>query len=580
MTPEKPRAIKSPTAVWDGEFWRDGEYWYKEASADAAVAFFAQHLVLTEGEWAGRPFILEDWQEHDIVRPLFGWKRPDGTRRYRRCFVWVPRKNGKTELAAGLALLMLLGDGEPGGQVFAIASEKDQAEIVFSKASKMVERSATLQLPDPDGAGLETYRDSIFWPKETASFRPLSGKAGGKHGLNMSGLIGDEVHEWKNGDLYTFVHDSAAARRQPLEVLISTAGVKGSHGEEIWSECEALLTGDVEDPATMVVVYAAAPEDDWKDPAVWRKANPNFGKSVKEDVFLEDFNRAKQLKRLEGDFKRYRLNMWTDQAVQWLPLDDEDDEGRKYGWDHCVGPRVWRAPDGSRPLEDFLRGKRCFGGLDLSAVNDLSALVWYFPVQDGLPVPVLLPRFFKPKDLIKAHAKRDKLPYERWVQQGAIEATPGNVVDYEFIRARILADGEMFNIAHAGSSDVKDGEGSIAIDRWNAVETTVKLRQEGLAAVLFGQGYISMSDPSKQLERLVLANGVHHGGHPVLREHVKVAAIEGDAAGNIKPSKSGSKKRIDGVVGSVMAIGIAAHDKGPTKKSFWETLGDGEQEAA
>lgn len=557
-TPDRPHAFaRYPAATWDAEakVWRDGPYWWDERTASRAVAFFADHLVLTEGEWAGRPFVLEAWQEHDIVRPLFGWKRADGTRRYRRAYVWVPRKNGKTELAAGLALLMLLGDGEPGGQVFSIASEKAQASIVFNKATVMVERSLTLQLPAPDGAALEAYKDSIFWPAQNASFRPLSGKPSGKHGLNMSGLVGDEVHEWNTGDLYTFVHDSASSRRQPLEVMISTAGTKGTHGEEVWRECEALLAGEVEDPATLVVVYAAAEGDDWKAPATWRKANPNYGKSVKVESFEEDFARAQRLPRLENDFKRYRLNMWTEQAVRWLPLDGVDDSGRRYGWDHCAGPIDWKT------LEETLRGKRCFGGLDLSSVFDLSSLTWFFPVQPGLETPTLLARFWKPAAFIEEHGRRDRIDYAGLVRQGALFETPGNVVDYEFIRAQIYRDAERYQLAFAGNPEREAGEGALAIDRWNATETAVKLEQEGIPVVLFGQGFASMSAPAKELERLVMANGLHHGGHPLLRHHARAVAVETDAAGNIKPAKNKSSQRIDGIVSTTMAIGLAAKDK-------------------
>jgi phage terminase large subunit-like protein len=539
-------------------------YYFDQKAADAAVDFFQRRLRFTEGEWAGQPFILQDWQEHDIIRPLFGWKRTvDGTRRYRRCYVWVPRKNGKTELAAGVALLALLGDGEDGGQVFSIAMEKDQASIVFNKASNMVHRAVWLQTAPPDGPGLSTLKESIYCSLLNASFRPLSGKPKGKHGLNMSGLVGDEIHEWPTGELYTFVHDSAAARRQPIEFLISTAGTKGSHGEEVWDECQAILSGDIEDPETLVVVYAAGPDDDWTKPEVWKKANPNYGVSVKADAFEAAFRRARQLPRLENDFKRYRLNLWTDQAVRWLPIDAVDDEGRRFGWDHCAGPIGWKA------LEANLRHKTCFGGLDLSAVIDLSALIWWFPIQDDLPVPVVLARFFKPAGLVKLHAKRDRLPYERWVKEGALITTPGTVVDYAFIQEQIYRDAENFRIGSSGYQKLEPGQGGLAIDRWNATETAVKLQQEGLPVVLFGQGFASMSAPSKELERLVLGNGFHHGQHPLLRKHAQAVAVETDAAGNIKPAKHKSAMRIDGIVALIMALGIAARQEPPVNLDEW-----------
>lgn len=553
--PPRPAALRRyPNALWDGGCWRDGSFWFGERTADKAVAFFRDHLVFSEGEWAGRPFILEDFQEHDIVRPLFGWKRADGTRRYRRAFVWIARKNGKTELAAGIALLVLLGDAEPGGQVFSIASEKDQASIVFNKASNMVARAPNL------ANRLECLKETIYCPPLNASFRPLSGKPKGKHGLAMSGLVGDEIHEWPNGDLYTFVHDSAAARRQPLEFLISTAGQKGTHGEEVFKECQAVIAGDIDDPETLVLIYAPNEGDDWTQEETWRKANPNFGKSVKTEPFLAAFKLARQLPRLENDFKRYRLNIWTDQAVKWLPIDAVDDEGKRFGWDHCIGDLPWK-DEGKTPAESRfehrLHGKTCFGGLDLSSTNDLSGLGWWFPIQEGLERPVALVRAFKPADLIKAHAKRDRVPYDRMVAEGSLFTTPGNVVDYAFIQEQIKRDAERFKVAYVGDTNRKEGQGGLAIDRWNATETAVKLQQEGLPVVLFGQGFASMSAPSKELERLVMGNAFDHGGQPLFRRHAQAVAVETDSADNIKPAKDKSSIRIDLIVAIVEAIGIA-----------------------
>jgi len=547
-------------AVWDDRslVWSDGEYWFDERAADRAVAFFPEHLVFTAGEWAGKPFVLEPWQELDVVRPLFGWKRADGTRRYRRCFVWVPRKNGKTELAAGIALLILLGDAEEAGQVYAIAMNKDQASIVFDKATSMVSNSESLS------AELECFKPSIYCPSLNASFKPLSGKPKGKHGFSMSGLVGDEVHEWPNGDLYQFIHDSVDARRQPLEFLISTAGEKGTYGEEVWDECVKIRDGLLDDPATMVVIYAADPEDDWTSPETWKKANPNLGVSKKVDALADNARRAKQLPRLVNHFKRYQLNMWTDQATVWLPIDGMDDEGKPFGWDHCKGPIDWKN------LNAELKGKRCFGGLDLSAVQDLSALVWWFPIQAGLPVPVMLTRFFKPQALLKQHSLRDKLPYERWVAEGAITATPGNVVDYAFIKEQIFRDGEAFRIAHGGETDLDEGQGGLAIDRWNATQLAVELKQEALPVVLYGQGFFSMNPPAKELERLVLCNGFHHGGHPVLRQHATAVAVVTNPVGDIKPMKPKPNVRIDGIIGGCMALGIAARDQGETISVYQE----------
>jgi phage terminase large subunit-like protein len=321
------------------------------------------------------------------------------------------------------------------------------------------------------------------------------------------------------------------------------------------------------------VVYAADPEDDWTDPKTWAKANPNLGVSVKTEAMADACKMAQQLPRLENDFKRYKLNMWTDQATRWLPIDGVDDQGKRFGWDHCVGPVDWRA------LEDKLAGKRCFGGLDLSAVQDLSALVWWFPEQEGLDVPAVLARFWKPADLIKDHTKRDRVPYDRMLAgskdpllEGALLATAGNVIDHEAIRAQVFRDAEKFKIAFRNEKRNAEKQFGLAIDRFDATETYVKLFGEGIPVGRFGQGFLSMSAPSKDLERFVLANGFHHGGQPLLRRHAQAVAIETDAAGNIKPSKDQSTMRIDGIVSLVMARGAAATDTGP-KVSVYESRG-------
>lgn len=536
---QRPRGV-GPSAVWDDArlVWTAGEYWFDERAAQAAVDFFPRFIRLTSGEWAGRPFVLEDWQADDIVRPLFGWKRADGSRRFRRCFVWVPRKNGKTELAAGIALLLLIGDGEEGGEVYSIATDKDQAAIVFNKATSMVGKSPAL------AEILTTLKTSIYCPELNAAFKPLAGSPKGKHGLAPSGVIGDEVHEWTSGELYQFVHDGEGNRRQPLEFLISTAGKKGGYGEEVWDECEKIVDGTLHDPETLVVIYAADPEDDWTAEATWHKANPNLGVSKKIEAMRTDARRARQSPRLENSFKAYHLNIWSEQAVRWLPIDTADDEGRRFGWKYCAGPRTWKE------LEFDLVGKRCYSGIDLSSIADLTALIHWFPAQEGVEKPTILARFFKPKDLIESHSKRDKLPYDRWARDGALFPTEGNVVDYAFLKKTLFKDAETFEIAGIGA------------DKWNATQTIIEIGQEGLPIEYFQQGFLSMSPPAKELERLVISNGLFHGNHPILSRHARVVAVETDPAGNIKPTKAKSTERIDGIVGLVEAIGVASKDEG------------------
>jgi len=543
------------------------EFHFDETSAHNAVAFFPRYLRLTAGEWAGRPFHLAPWQADRIIRPLFGWRRPDGRRRYKRCYVWVPRKNGKTELAAGIAVLLTVADGEPGGQVFSIATDKLQASIVFDKAVAMVAYSAELQ------EHLTTFKTSIFCPELGSAFRPLSGIPKGKHGLNMSGLVGDEIHEWDDDRLYQFVHQSSAARREPLEFLISTAGEKTGYGWEAWQYCQGILDGTIDDPETLVVMIGADAEKDkadpdyWKRESTWAEANPNFPTTPKPEYLRAEAKAAMRLPRLENDFKRYHLNLPVEQTTRWLPMD---------AWADCGAPAILRpyfravveaaeeerapperppeylawlaAPPAVRQrwreLPSLMAGKRAFGGVDLSSTTDLTCLAWFFEAQDG-GLPTVVPRFYVPRDTMQKRIKTDKVPYDLWERMGALTVTPGNVVDYEFIKRDLYADAELYRV------------GSVAFDRWNATQIILQVVGEGLDAKPFGQGFQSMTGPAKELEKLLLGRTLDHGGHPVLSWCARNAACEKDAAENIKPSKKKSNERIDGIVAAVMALGAS-----------------------
>lgn len=528
-TPVRPQAVRE-AAVWNAktERWEDGPYWFDQRAADAAVSFFHDHLRLTEGEWAGKPFALQPWQEHDIIRPLFGWKRADGTRQYRRCFVWVPRKNGKTELAAGVSLLALLGDGELGGQVYSIAKDKDQARLVFAKAGAMVNLSPALS------DLLQTFKPSIYCAELNASFKPLSGNPTGKHGLSMSGLIGDEIHEWSSGDLYTFVHQSSVARRQPIEFLISTAGQRIGFGWEQFEYCLKVRDGVVEDPETLVIIYAAPAESDWTAEETWRAANPNFGISVKPDYLRAECQRAQESPRHENDFKRYHLNIWTEQAVRWLAMDR---------WRKQAGPVHWSE------MAEANAGRRCFGAVDLAATTDLAAQLLVFPPDDQAEKWRFVPRFFVPAEAIANRVRRDRVPYDKWAREGALIVTEGNVVDYDFIKTQILADAETFQIQRFG------------FDPFNALQVMIQLGGEGLPVEKVRQGFLTLSGPSKELERLLLSDMFEHGGHPILEWCASNVAIETDAAGNIKPSKSKSTERIDGIAALVSALALACAEE-------------------
>ncbi|SEE59954.1 Phage terminase-like protein, large subunit, contains N-terminal HTH domain [Rhizobiales bacterium GAS188] len=521
-TLDAPESATSPLAVRAPD---DRGFRYDGAAADAAVKFFPRYLKLTKDRWAGKPFVLAAWQEHDIVRPLFGWKRADGTRRYRRCIVWVARKNGKTELAAGISLLMLIGDALFGAEVYSIAADEDQAKIVFDKAQLMVGMSEELS------AVLETPTTSIFCPQTQGAFKALSGRPKGKHGLNMSGLIGDEVHEWPDDRLYTFIHQSTGARLEPLEFLISTAGIIGEgYGWELWQESCKIRDGIIDDPETLVVIYGADEKDDWQSEETWKKANPNYGVSPTAEYMRAEAKKAAESPRRENDFKRYHLNLWTEQAIRWLTIES---------WDACQ-VTDWRD-------EAALVGRPCFGGLDLASTQDIAALVWAFPPDEEGGIWRLAPRFWVPERTLKLRVKRDRVPYDLFKKEGALFTTEGNVTDYRVIRKRIVEDAEKFSVKLLG------------IDRWNSTQTAVELQDEGIPVGLVGQGYQSLSAPSKLFEQLVISGLLDHGAHPVLRWMAKNVAIERDPADNIKPTKEKSSEKIDGIVGAIMGLFCATN---------------------
>jgi phage terminase large subunit-like protein len=499
--------------------------------AEQAVEAFPKLVRLTSGEWAGRPFALEGWQADDIVRPTFGWRREDGTRRYRRVIVFVPKKNGKTEMAAGLGLVVTYADGELGGQGYCLATNRDQARIVFEKMSAMVAMSPAL------AKHFTPLKTAIWCAQLNNAIKPLTGKPQGKHGLEPSLIIGDEVHEWPDSELYDFVRTGAASRRQPLEFLISTAGVRQGFGWELWQHCQRVLAGEVDDPETLIVIYAAGQDDDWTDPAVWAKANPNFGVSVKEAYLAAEVAKARDNPRLENTFRRYHLNQWTEQLVRWIQME-------KWG---SVGTR-WAAPE----FESELEGQPCFIGLDLSSTTDLSAACLWFPPHGERQQWRKLTRVWMPADNVAVAVRRDHVGYDQWIASGAMRTTPGNTVDYGFIREAVLDDCSRFDVQ------------AIGLDPFNAHQFAQQLQNDdGLPVVYVRQGFLSLNAPTKEFERLVLSGLVDHGGHPVARWCVGNAAVATDAAGSIKPAKDKSTGRIDTVAADIDALAVWLASRGP-----------------
>jgi len=509
-------------------------WWFDTNEADRVCAFFEGMLTHSKGEWAGQNIRLEEWQR-ERMRRLFGWRRPDGTRRYRRAHFWIPKKNGKSLVAAGIALWLMAFDGEIGAEVYSAAGNEQQARLVFDEARKMVAASPDLR------EHIETFKRSISHPHSGSRYEVLSAKPGTKHGFNVHGLVIDEVHEFKSRDLYDFLASGTGARRQPLEVVISTAGADvGSFGYELWELAVKLRDGILEDAECMVTIFAAEADDDWRSEATWRKANPNLGISPKLDFLKGELVKATNQPSLVPSFKRLYLNIWTQAARAWLDL---------AAWRRCP-----RCP---ASLLRY-RGRSCWGGLDLSKTKDLSALVLVFDREDGLFDA--LPFFWHPEDHIDERSRADMVSYRLWVDQGYIRATPGNIVDYRAIRADIKVLHRWLNLRE------------IAYDRWSATELVQDLQDEdGVTMVEFGQGYASMNTPACELERRTLGGLIAHPENPVLTWQASNVVVRRDPAGNIKPDKEKSRKRIDGIVALVMALGRAT--VGANERSVYETRG-------
>lgn len=497
------------------------EFWFDEEAAQKAVDFFARWLRHQKGEFAGRSLALDEWQAESIIRPLFGWKRTNGTRKYRTAYVEIPRKNGKTTIAAGVGLYLLFADGEQGAEIYSAAADREQAAIAFDLARSMVDAEPALK------KRAQVFRRSIVVPSTGSSYKVLSADARSKHGFNAHGVIFDEVHAQPNRELYDVLHTSTGARRQPLEFLITTAGIYDpeSIAWQLHSYAERVASGEIDDPSFLPVIYGAPKEADYRDADVWAAANPGMGISVKADYLAAEAKRAEEEPSYENTFRRLHLNQWTEQVTRWI---------KKEEWERCAGS----LPD--------LTGRYCYPALDLSTTTDISALALVFPPDDEKEPTYLLPFFWCPENKIRKASQSDRVPYDAWARDGYIEATPGDVVDYAFIRKRVGELSKVYKFGH------------FAFDPWNAMQLAMQLGEEdGFTMVEHRQGFISMNEPAKEFERMVIAKRLMHSGNPVLNWMVSNVALKRDAAGNIKPDKERSTGRIDGVVASVMGIGMA-----------------------
>lgn len=497
---------------------------FSESAAMRAVMFI-ESLKHATGEYAGQPFKLMDWQRERIIEPLFGTLNPDGTRQYRTCYVEVPRKNGKTELGAGVATYLLVGDEEPGAQVYSAAGDRQQAALLYNAAVPMIHQSPSLSKRCKDVAS----QKRIVYQATNSYYQVLSAEAYSKHGINAHGILFDELHTQPNRDLWDVLTTSVGSRRQPLVFVMTTAGYdRNSIGWEIHDYACKVRDGIIIDPTFLPVIYAAPEDADWTDEQVWHDCNPALECFRSIDEMRQLCLRAQETPGLEMTFRRLYLNQWVNSVERWLPMDK---------WDECS------ATPGD------LAGRSCYAGLDLSSTTDLTSLAKVFPQDDG-SYDVLW-HYWIPEDTAVEKERKDRVPYRLWAKQGFVTMTPGNIIDYGYVLRQIQEDMATYNLRE------------LAFDRWGSQKLTTDLEEIGFSAdpkaqgpklVAFGQGFASMSPPTKELMTLVLSVKIRHGANPVSRWCADNLVVTQDPAGNLKPDKAKATQKIDGMVAFIMAL--------------------------
>lgn len=531
--------------AWVRSYWNRAAAvpgaWFDHSKADKVVALWPRIFRLTIDRFAAKPFRLSTWQE-PIVRLLIGWKVPNEVldadtdapvivhvRLYRQLRLWIPRKNGKTEFLAALALLFFLLEGVVAGEGYVFARDEEQAAIPFSRMKAMISYS-------PQFAKRALITKKSIWIAELrAAFVLLTGRGEGKHGKSPTVILGDEMHEWETIDVMTNLRQGTGARLQPIELYASTAGLKTQAvGLQMWEESLAIDGGRIDDPTTLVVIFAAGEDDEWTDEKTIAKANPSLGMSPTFAFIRRELATAKDNPRAEAAFRRYHLNQWVELVVRWL---------NKKKWDACTsGPDAWRR------FADELKGRTCFGAADVSKNFDFTATVFWFPPLEGERAPKLLCRFWLPEETIAARSQSERIGFDRWAASGAINSIPGGVIDLDFVLKSILADFKTYDVRLFGW------------DPWNAQKLYTDLVKEGINPEFLKemrQGHRTLGPASLDFEQRVFAGGLDHGSHPVLSWMAAHAAVRFDENMNFVPAKKSSKKNIDGIVAAVMADALA-----------------------
>lgn len=509
------------------------------SAANKVIRFFETRIRHVKGKMAGKLITLEKWQKA-ILGAIFGWKQADGWRRYREIFLYIPRKNGKTIFIAGIAVLLLACSAEGGQEIYSAAAEKEQAKIAHEMAKGMVQQEKDL------GDIITIYKDSLHVSNGGHFYKAISAEAYSKHGFNASAILVDEVHAHPNGELIEVLKTSTGARAQPLTFYATTADYdRPSVCNTLLEYAENVRDGIYCDAAFLPILYMARDDDDWRDPKVWKKANPNLGISVSVEFLEAECKKAERIVSYQNTFRRLYLNQRTAQVNRWIDLAD---------WDACSGlengetPQQWR-----ERIYNAALGVPCWGGLDLGSVSDLTALALLFD-GDYFDYPgalVVLPYFWCPEISIANKDEKNQALYQEWEMNGFLSTTEGNVTDYRTIRRDVL---DISN--HCPFID-------LAIDRlYQGGQLATELLEDGLKVKSFGQNFTDFTAPSKDFEIRVKSGRIIHGGNPMLRwqaGNVMVKEGDGETIKPVKPAKN-SNQKIDGIVSTIMALGVQAEN--------------------
>jgi phage terminase large subunit-like protein len=505
-----------------------------EDSARRALTMFS-FLRHSKGEWAGSAIDLEPWQCW-IIACVFGWKYVDTEkRRFRTVYEEIARKNGKTTKLGGIGLYGLTKDDEGGPEIYAAATKRDQARILFDEAKRMVRQSRPLS------RRLDAQEHAIISSANFGKFVPLSSDAHTADGLNPHFGLVDELHAHKTPEMWDVIKSAFGARSQPLLWGITTAGFnKNGICYEVRDYVIKILTGVIDDDAFFGIIYTLDDGDDWQDESNWIKANPNLGVSVSLDYLREQARQAAIMPTAKVNFLTKHLNVWVTGESLWCNLER---------WRQCAAEYLGWGMEA--PVEVYL-------GLDLASVSDIASIGGIAIMADGRWR--VFGKHYLPEEAVNNSLRKTTVPFRQWHEQGFLTLTPGNVIDYNWIKADIKT--------MLAELPVKE----IAFDRWNSSQLVNDLMEEGAPMVQFGQGFASMNAPMKELERRYLAGEIEHNNDPVLNWAMSNLVADQDPAGNIKPAKNKSSEKIDPAVALIMAIGramLADENAGDVGVEFW-----------